>query len=355
MVEKIKRNNTNFPNFLHSLVAPLGAIILTMILGFLLVSIISEQPVLAYRELLFANFDSLNNFAMFLNRATPLVLISLGITFAFRAGVFNVGGEGQLFAGAITTSLIGISFSSLPAFLLFPFAIITGITAGALVGWVPGILKVRLGVDEVVVTLMLNTIILLFTSYLVNQVIRDTTAYGAVSWELPKHIWLPDIPGIPDATSGFLIALLLTILSWLIMFRTKWGADVRSAGTNLRYAESIGIAAGKRVVTAMLIAGGLAGCAGSLYVLGIGHRFEQNFSPEYGLIALTCALLARVHPVASLFTALFYASLLNGAAYMQISTEVPRSLVILLTGLLVLLMTARLKRNSSSAQTFDAF
>jgi simple sugar transport system permease protein len=105
----------------------------------------------------------------------------------------------------------------------------------------------------------------------------------------------------------------------------------------------------------MLIAGGFAGLAGALYVLGIGHRFEQNFSPEYGLIALTCALLARVNPAASLFTALYYALMLNGAAYMQISTEVPRSLVILLTGLLVLLMTARLTRKGSNGQTFDAF
>ncbi|MDG2289368.1 MAG: hypothetical protein P8K83_06150, partial [Woeseiaceae bacterium] len=160
-----------------------------MALGFLLVAAISDEPVLAYRELLFANFDSLSNFALFLNRATPLVLISVGITFAFRAGVFNVGGEGQLFAGAIATTVVGIAFAGLPAVILFPFAVIAGIAAGAAVGWVPGILKVKLGVDEVVVTLMLNTIVLLFTSYLVNQVIRDTTAYGAVSWKLPEHIW----------------------------------------------------------------------------------------------------------------------------------------------------------------------
>jgi simple sugar transport system permease protein len=347
--------NSRLKDLLNNIKAPVGAIILTMSLGFLLVSIISDEPLLAYRELLFANFDSLSNFAMFLNRATPLVLISVGITFAFRAGVFNVGGEGQLFAGAITTTVVGILFSNLPAFLLLPFALVAGIIGGALIGWVPGILKVKLGVDEVVVTLMLNTIVLLTTSYLVNQVIRDTTAYGAVSWELPKHIWLPEIPGIPGATGGFLIALLLTLLSWLVMFRTQWGAEVRSAGTNLRYAEAVGIVAGKRVITAMLIAGGFAGLAGSLYVLGIGHRFEQNFSPEYGLIALTCALLAKVNPAASLFTALYYALLLNGAAYMQISTEVPRSLVILLTGLLVLLMTARLKHNNNFNQTFDAF
>ncbi|MAY61419.1 MAG: hypothetical protein CML29_04345 [Rhizobiales bacterium] len=346
---------SDFTDFLRAVRGPLGAIALTMALGFLLVASISDEPVLAYRELLFANFDSLSNFALFLNRATPLVLIAVGITFAFRAGVFNVGGEGQLFAGAIATTVFSIVFSGLPAIVLFPLAIAAGILGGALLGWIPGVLKVRLGVDEVVVTLMLNTIALLFTSYLVNQVIRDTTAYGAVSWMVPEKIWLPTIPGIPGATSGFIIAAVLSLASWVVLFRTKWGAEVRAAGTNLRYAEAVGIAAGGRVIWAMLIAGGFAGLAGALYVLGIGHRFEQNFSPEYGLVALTCALLARIHPAAALFTSLYYAMMLNGAAYMQISTEVPRSLVDLLTGLLVLLMTARFTLRRRSGQTSGAF
>lgn len=330
-----------FNDFFRAVRAPLGAIALTMLLGFLLVSMITDQPVLAYRELLLANFDSWSNFGLFLNRAMPLALIAIGITFAFRAGVFNVGGEGQLFAGAITTTVLGVALAGLPPFILFPVVLLGGIAAGAALGWIPGVLKVKLGVDEVVVTLMLNTIVLFFTSYLVNQVIRDTTAYGAVSQLVPSEIWLPALPGVPKASSGILAAVVLALVSWVVLFRTKWGADLRAAGTNLRYAEAIGIPAGRRVIGAMLVAGGFAGLAGALYVLGIGHRFEQNFSPDYGLVALTCALLARIHPIGALFTALFYALMLNGAAYMQISTDVPRSLVDLLTGLLVLLMTAR--------------
>lgn len=333
-----------------SLRAPLTAIALTLGLGFLLVASITDDPVRAYRDLLFANFDSLSNFALFLNRATPLALIAIGIVFAFRAGVFNVGGEGQLFAGAITAAMIGIALPDLPAPILMPLVILGGISAGAVLGWVPGVLKVRLGVDEVVVTLMLNTITLLFTSYLVNQVIRDPKSYGAISLTVPSSIWLPSIPGVPNATSGFLIAVLVAAVSWVLIFRTVWGADLRASGSNPRHAAAVGIPAGRRVISAMLVAGGLAGLAGALYVLGIGHRFEQNFSPDYGLVALTCALLARIHPVGALFTALFYAMMLNGAAYMQISTDVPRSLVDLLTGLLVLLMTARLRPPRRVAQ-----
>lgn len=334
-------------DFLHAIRAPVAAIALTLALGFVLVSAITDEPVRAYRDLLLANFDSLANFSLFLNRATPLTLIALGVIFSFRAGVFNVGGEGQLYAGAIATTVAGVFLSGLPAVLLFPLAVAAGILAGAFLGWIPAVLKVKLAVDEVVTTLMLNIIVLLFTSYLVNQVIRDTTSYGAVSELLPENIWLPAFPGVPGATSGIIVAAVLSVVCWMVLFRTEWGAQLRASGTNLRFARTIGVPADRRIIAAMLVAGGFGGLAGTLYVLGIGHRFEQNFSPDYGLVGLTCALLARIHPIGALATALFYAMIINGAAYMQISTDVPRSLVDLLTGLLVLLMTARLRAKTS--------
>ncbi|QKC97385.1 ABC transporter permease [Mesorhizobium sp. NZP2298] len=329
-------------DLLKAIRAPVAAIALTLAIGFVLVAAITDEPVRAYRDLLLANFDSLGNFALFLNRATPLTLIALGVIFSFRAGVFNVGGEGQLYAGAITATVIGVSLSGLPTVVLFPLVVVGGILAGALLGWIPAVLKVRLAVDEVVTTLMLNIIVLLCTSYLANQIIRDPTSYGAVSALLPQKIWLPAFPGVPGATSGIIVAALLSVVSWVVLFRTEWGAQLRASGTNLRFARTIGVPADRRIVMAMLLAGGFGGLAGTLYVLGIGHRFEQNFSPNYGLVGLTCALLARIHPIGALATALFYAMIINGAAYMQISTDVPRSLVNLLTGLLVLLMTARL-------------
>lgn len=338
------------PPWLKAISAPITSILVTLALGFVLVSFSSDSPLLAYRELLFANFDSLRAFGLFLNRATPLVLIAVGIVFSFRAGVFNVGGEGQLFAGAITATAVGLALAALPAMVLMPVTIAAGVIGGAFLGWIPAVLKVHLKVDEVVTTLMLNTIVLLLTSFLVNQVMRDPTSYGAVSHLLPEKIWLPPMPFVPRATSAFLVAVVVAVMGWLVLFRTVWGAELRAAGTNLRHAEAIGVPAGRRVIQAMLISGGLAGLAGALYVLGIGHRFEQNFSPEYGLVALTVALLARLHPLGALATALFYALMLNGAAYMQIATAVPRSLVDLLTGILVLLMTARMPRLKRASQ-----
>ena len=331
------------------LLGPVGAIVAVMACGFLVVLAVSDQPVLAYRDLLFANFDSASNFALFVNRVTPLLLIGLGVVFSFRAGVFNVGGEGQLYLGAIAATATALAFPKAPGVALIALSIVAGVAAGAIWGWIPGVLKVRLAVNEVVTTLMLNFIALLLTEYLVTNAMRDATAYGAVSFVIPEQARLPDIPGLPGATIGAVIAVLLAPLAWLALFRTEWGANLRAAGANIRFAEAIGVGAGRQVIIAMLISGGLAGLAGSLYVLGIGHRFEQNFSPGFGLIGLTVALLARIHPIGVMATAAFYALILNGAGYMQIDADVPRSLVNLLTGFLVLLMTTRLRRGDAPA------
>ncbi|WP_326700826.1 ABC transporter permease [Streptomyces sp. NBC_01754] len=323
---------------------PLFSVALTLVLGFGVVLLVSDQPLHAYEQLFVANFSTPANFGNLLMRSAPLLLIALGIVFSFRAGVFNVGGEGQLYVGAVSAAATGLALPGLPGPLLIVTCMAAGIVAGALLAWIPAVLKVTWGVDEVVITLMLNFIAILFTSYLVANPLRDPEAYGATSRMLPEQSWLPAIPGLPTGNIGFVIALLLVPAAWLLLFRTVWGADLRAAGTNLRFAETVGVRGRREIILSMLLSGALAGLAGAVYVLGTGHRFEQNFSPEFGLIALTVALLARLHPVGVLLTSLFYAAMLNGAAYMQIATNVPRSLVSLLTGLLVLLMTVEVRR-----------
>jgi general nucleoside transport system permease protein len=337
------------PPRLGAAAALLGPPLAVLAGGFGLVLAISSDPVLAYRDLLFANFHSASNFALFVNRTTPLLLIGLSVVLSFRAGVFNVGGEGQLYLGAMAATVAALASGGAPGPVGLILAAAAGAAIGALYALVPAQLKVRLGVNEVVSTLMLNFIALLLTQYLVTHPLRDPVAYGAVSFMLAKSEWLPEIPGLPGATSGALIAIVLAPLTWLLLYRTTWGAELRAAGTNLRFAEAVGIDAGRRVLEAMALSGAVAGLAGALYVLGVGHRFEQNFSPGFGLIGLTVALLARLNPLGVLATAAFYALVLNGAAYMQIDTDVPRSLVGLLTGFLVLFMTARGPRASAAA------
>src|ERR1700733_8400500 len=142
--------------FLRAIAGPVGIIALVLAGGFALTLVISSDPVLAYRDLLFANFDSRSNFALFVNRMMPLLLIGLGVVFSFRAGVFNVGGEGQLYLGAISAAATALAFPHVAGPALIALSIAVGIAAGAAWGWIPGVLKVRLAVNEVVTTLMLN-------------------------------------------------------------------------------------------------------------------------------------------------------------------------------------------------------
>lgn len=323
---------------------PLTAVVLTLLIGFVIVVFVSDQPLLAYRELLLGNFSSAQTAGNLLTRTVPILLIALGIVFAFRGGVFNVGGEGQLYAGAVSSAVVGLALPQLPGPLLIALSLAAGILAGGLWAWLPGIMKVRFNIDEVVTTLMFNFIALLLTGYLVAGPLRDPVAYGATSRMIPAQAFLPDIPGIPGLNVGFLIAIVLVPVSWLLLFRTVWGANLRTAGTNERFAETVGIKAKRNIVVAMSLSGAFAGLAGAIYVFGTGHRFEQNFSPGLGLIGLTVALLARTHPIGVVFAAIFYAMMINGAALMQIETSVPRSLVGILTGVLVLIMTVEIRR-----------
>jgi simple sugar transport system permease protein len=334
---------------LASALGPVWAFLAVLCAGFLLILAISSDPVLAYRDLLLANFASASNFSLFLNRLMPLLLIGLGVIFSFRAGVFNVGGEGQLYLGAIAATSAALALPNLPRPLALTLPIVAGVLAGAVYGWIPGALKVGLEVNEVVSTLMLNFVALLLTEYLVTNPLRDPVAYGAVSYVVPQSAWLSEIPGLPGSTMGSIVAIAIAPIAWLSLFRTEWGANLRAAGSNMRFAETVGVQGKRLVLQAMAISGGLAGLAGAFYVLGIGHRFEQNFSPTFGLVGLTVALLARLHPIGLVATAAIYALLLNGAAYMQIDTDVPRSLVALLTGLLVLIMTMRPRRTTAGA------
>lgn len=325
---------------------PLLATVLTLALGFLLVLAVSDQPLRAYYELLVGNFTSAANIGNLLNRLTPVLLIGLGIVFAFRAGVFNVGGEGQLFLGAVTAAALGMSLPPMPSVLMIGVCVLGGTVAGALWAWIPAVLKVWFSVDEVVTTLMLNFVATLLTSYLVAGVLRDQTAYGAVSRPIDESARISSLPGLPNADWGLVVALVAVLASWIVLFRTVWGASLRAAGTNPRFAEAVGVKASRDIILAMMTSGAFAGVAGAFYVLGTGYRFEQNFSPGLGLIGLTVALMGREHPFGVLLASLFYAMMLNGSALMQLQTDVPRSLVDLITGILVLLMTVTIGRRA---------
>lgn len=324
-----------------AVVQPAITIIFALLMGVFVVVAIGQDPVAAYHAFLFGSFDNALDFGNLLAKATPLISTGICVMIAFRGGAFNVGGEGQMYLGAFWGAVAGLTFVDLPGPLLILVVIIVAAIAGGLWAAIAGVLKARWEVDEVVSTLLLNYVAMLLTQYLVDNQFKDVTAGAPMTTYIASQAWLPRILPPSAVTIGLLIALVIAVGAWFLMFRTVWGANVRSAGTNRRFAQAMGINVRRTLIQTMFISGAVAGIGGAIEVMGVEHRFYQGFSPGFGFLGLTAALLGRLNPWGTLAMAFLYAALLNGAAIMQIQTPVPNPLVNILSGIIVIVMTAQ--------------
>lgn len=322
---------------------PLLAIGIALVLGAVMMLAIGADPLVAYTELFFSAFVSAPAFSSLIAQFTPLFVMAVAVIVSFRAGLFNIGGEGQLFIGAFSAAWVGFTFTSLPGFILMPLMIVAGLAGGMVWGIVPGWLLARWKVDIVVVTLMMSTIATLLTGFFVTGPFRDPNVGMPASVKLAPQSRLPQI--IPNLGIGLdtVIAVAVGLFVAFLLTRSVWGLRVRQVGELNRFAEYSGVSPRRMAVEVMALSGAVSGMAGALYVMGPhGGRFIQQFSPGYGFLAITVALLARLNPFAAILAALFYADLMAGSNSMQIYAGVPFPLVSVLQGILVLLLTAHL-------------
>lgn len=326
---------------LRALVQPAVTVGAALVVGILVILSIGGDPVAAYANFLGGSFQSWALFGNMLAKSTPLITLGLCVVVAFRAGLFNIGGEGQMYLGAFWGAVAGLTFVNLPGPLLIVVVVLVAALVGGVWAAIGGVLKARWEVDEVVSTLLLNYVAILTTDFLVNNPFKDVTAGAPMTTYVANSAWLPQFIPSSSVTWGLPLALLAATTAWFIMFRTTWGADARAAGTNRRFAQAIGVNVRRSMIQAMFLSGALAGIGGAIEVLGVEHRFYQGFSPGFGFLGLTCALLGRLNPWGTIAMAFFYAMLLNGAAVMQNNTTVPFPLVNVLEGIIVLLMTAQ--------------
>ncbi len=304
--------------------APLGAIAgATILAGFFLL-LLGADPAAALRALARGAFGDAVALENTLIRTGPLVLVGLGMALAFRCGVWNIGGEGQLYAGALaaTAAAVGTGFA-LPASVALPLILLSGLAAGAAWGAVAGVLKVSRGVSEVLSTLMLNFIAILAVAWAVGGPLQETAATYPQSGAFPAAARLPLMPGTHRLHAGLACALLLPPLLWLFLFRSAAGLRLRAVGLAPRVARYAGISPGRETLRVLVLSGSLAGLAGAIEVAGVTGRLFQNLSPGYGFTAIAVALLARLHPLGVLPAALFFAALASGSGAMQRSAGVP--------------------------------
>jgi general nucleoside transport system permease protein len=313
-------------------------------LGGILMEILGESALEIYRILWRSTFGSLDDFGYVLFNATPLIFTGLAVAIGFRGGLFNIGGEGQLYVAGFVAAWMGFHFE-LPAVLLIPLCLVSALAAG--VGWavVPGFLKARYGAHEVINTIMMNFIAIALTNYLVIQVYQ---APGEMIPHTPEITpgarlariadFLPILPPSNPLNVTLFIALGCVFFSHFLLKHTRWGYEIRLVGNAPETATYAGINVPRITVWTMGLSGALAGLAGVWDVMGYRYRFLDNFSPGFGFTGIAVALLGKNHPYGVLLAALLFGALNKGALEIDILTNVPRELFLIIQAVLILFL-----------------
>lgn len=331
------------------LAAPFAAVAFTLLVSSLLVAWAGAPVGRAYAMLLEGGFGSRLAITETLTRATPLILTGLAAAVAFRARLFNIGAEGQLYAGALAAvavgGLHGGSGFEAPAWLLFPLMVAAAMAAGALLLLGPALLKSRLGVDEVVTTLLMNFIVLLGVSALLDGAMKDPSAMGwPQSVALQDALQLDKLVERSRVHTGLLVALVLAVALWVLLQRTTTGFEIRAVGANPGAAGFAGMPVGWVTVTVALLSGALAGLAGAIEVAGRTGYVTLDMSPGYGYSGIVIAMLAMLNPLGVVAAAVFVAGVLVGADSMSRAVNVPTYIadVIVAVSLISMLVAAML-------------
>ncbi|WP_107671050.1 ABC transporter permease subunit [Cyanothece sp. BG0011] len=309
---------------------------MSLIVGGILIVLIGKNPLEAYKILFQESLFNYYGFANTLTKTSPLLLASLGILIALKGGQFNIGGEGQIYLGALGSTLGGLWVNNLPSFLHIIVALTAGFLFGALWGIIPGYLKAYRGVNEVIITLLLNYIAINLISYLVHHPLAEPNAPSAYSPLIAESAKLPIILPKTLAHAGILIGILFIIIVGILLKKTIVGYQIEVVGLNEQAARYGGISVSQTILLVMALSGGLCGLAGATEVMGLKYRLFENFSPGYGFNAIAIAFLSRGNVLGVCVTSLFFGALLSGANIMQRSAEVPVTIVGVIQGLTLL-------------------
>lgn len=316
------------------LIVPVVSVILVLLLGGLFLAVLGYSPIEVYEILLNGAFGNTYNFTETIVHAIPLMLTGLGVSLAFKMGLWNIGAEGQLYFGAFMASGVALFFHDLPTPLMLTLVLTAGFLGGALWGFVPAALKVFLGVNETLTTLLLNYVAILWVDYFIFGPWKDPKGFLPYSKVFPQSAMLPVYPGT-RIHAGLVIAILAAIILWIIIWKTTWGYEIRLIGENTQVARAAGINIAKNMLLVMIISGGLAGLAGMGEVCGIIGRLQHNISPGYGYTAIIIAWLSRLNPLVILLVAIIFGGLNNGGYALQM-VGLPESTVTMLQGAILL-------------------
>ena len=335
---------------------PVVAVMAAFLVGGGMLLMLGANPIEGYGALLdgaFGDADALADTAL---KSMPLLLVGIGICIAFRASVINIGGEGQMIAGAIVSTLVALGLPDLPRVLLVPLVLLGGLVGGAIWGAIPGALKAYSGVNEILSTIMLNIVAVQLMNFLLRDMIMDPyeKAYGRIpqTQRLSDNSDLPLLPGNTRLHIGVLVALAMAVLAWVLLWRTSLGFRLRAVGHSSAAARYAGMPVKRTIVAALTFSGAMCGLAGAILVFGSeSHRFVTDgssvgFTGSAGFNGIVTALFGGLHPLWTIPSSFFFGGLLFGANAMQRAVQVPAALIVALNGLVVVFVVSsdRLRR-----------
>ena len=295
-------------------------------------------PLTAYAALAQGAVGDFNSIVTTLVLTAPLIFAGLGVGIGFRDGLFNIGGQGQFLMGAVGAVAVASNMQSSPPVIAIPAALVGGALAGALWGFVPGLLKATSGAHEVVTTIMMNYIGLASLAWIVKGPLKVVGSNPPTTPDVGPAA-LPVLFGRAGHL-GILLAFIAVPIAWYLLFRTTRGFEIRAVGTNPEAARYAGVNPRLLIVLTMSLAGMLAGLAGAITILGISHRMNTTFQTKVGFDAITVALLGRSNPIGIMFAALLFGALRAGASPMQINAGIPVELVDFIQALILLFLIA---------------
>lgn len=314
------------------IVVPIISILLAFVVGGIVVLCLGKNPIEGYGYLFSGALGNTGRIAQSLQSACPLIFTALAVSFAYKCGVFNLGGEGQFILGACATMLVleVTGVEGVPGILL---GILVGIIAGGLWGLLPGVMKITRGLNELITTIMLNYVATLLMNFMYSKVLHDPNSGNLQTMAVADSVVLPKLDRLHI---GVIIAILMAFFVWYVIYKTSFGFKIRAVGINPTAAKVAGFPVKRLVLLSFVISGAIAGFGGSVDLLGRQYRLMTGFGSGFGFSGVAIALIAQLNPIGSMVVALFFGMLTTGASSMQVGIGVPSAILDIIRALIII-------------------
>ncbi len=312
------------------------AIALALLIGAVIMLLNGKNPAMGYFALLQGALGSKYAMASTLAKTVPLILTGLATAISFRSGIFNIGGEGQLYLGAFAAAYVGFTFTDLPVIVAVIAAILVSALAGGFYAYIPALLKVKYNIDEVITTIMFNSIAMLFTNYLVNYPFQAQQGKMGGTDMIADTYKFPKLVAMSKLNTSIFYTMIIAVLVYYMIKKTSYGYNFKIVGENGVFSKYSGLNNKKYMILAMVLSGALCGIAGAFEVYGSHYRFLQNISKGLAFDGMLVSLIVKNNPIGIVLMSIFFAILKTGSNTMELTTGVPSELILVIQSVIIL-------------------